>query len=404
MSSTDQPKDEGSQVRLAPLPAQWATPSRYMVAAFLIIGGALLLSLLIPIFQIVAWAFFFAFLFYWPIQRIASRRPNSFGRITVILYILVAVLLGFVIYAGLERVIQGISDLTHNLDKVDSGLTVFPGDLASRMLKDTADVSKKVATALASLVGGLLGGIGVIVTAFILSLFLLLNLNQARSFLAEWIPARYQEEITQLLLNLDQIWVGYIFANVIYGGAVGIGSFVEYYLLGVPYPLVMALITGVITPIPSIGGLLASLIVAVPCLLFGSTRLVGMPVGTFALLVYLLNVVVTQLSYYFVALPAIGKLTRLPTALVFIGVTAGMVTGNILLAFLSVPILSTIMVSGKYLIAKSLNLDHVPGQRFVELTEPGFFSQLLLAKRGEGTSHSLTNVSEEQYPHEVQEE
>jgi len=145
----------------------------------------------------------------------------------------------------------------------------------------------------------------------------------------------------------------------------------------------MAVITGIITTFPSIGGLLASIIVAVPCLLLGSTRLVGMPVGTFALLVYLINVVVTQLSYYFVALPAFGKLTRLPTALVFIGLTTGMVTGNILLAFLSVPILSTVMIGGKYLIAKSLGLDHVPGQQFVEATELGFFSQLLLAKRGE---------------------
>ena len=383
MSSTDKTKEQGNRVRLALLPSQWAIPSRYMVAGFLIVGGMLLLSVLIPIFQIVAWAFFFAFLFYWPIKRIASRRPDSFGRITVILYILVVVLLGLFVYAGLERVIQGFSDLMQNLDKVDAALFVVPGDLASRMLKDIADVSRKLVTALTSLVGGLVGGIGMIATAFILSLMLLLNLNQARGVLAEWIPARYQEEITQLLLNLDQIWVGYIFANVIYGGAVGLGSFVEYFLLGVPYPLIMALITGFITPIPSIGGLMASLIVAVPCLLFGSTRLVDMPFGMFALLVTLLNVLVTQLSYYFVALPAIGKLSRLPTALVFIGVTAGMLTGNILLAFLSVPILSTIMISGKYLVSKSLGFDHVPGQPFVESTEPGFFSQLLLAKRGE---------------------
>jgi len=185
----------------------------------------------------VAWAFFFAFLFYWPIQRIVSRLPGTFDWTTVILYVLVIVLLGLAVYAGLERVIQGISNLTQDLDKIDAGLKIVPGDLASRLLKDTADASKKLVTALTTLVGGLVGGIGMIVTGFILSLMRLLNLNQARGFLAEWIPARYQEEIAQLLLNLDQIWVGYISANVIYGIAVGIRSFVECFLLGVPHTL-----------------------------------------------------------------------------------------------------------------------------------------------------------------------
>jgi predicted PurR-regulated permease PerM len=233
-----------------------------------------------------------------------------------------------------------------------------------------------------SLLGRLVQGIGLAVTALILSLMLLLNLHQARGFLADWIPARHQAETAQLLLNLDRIWVGYIFANVIYGAVVGLGSFVEYRLLGVPYPLVMAVITGVITPIPTIGGLLASLIVAVPCFFLGSSVFVDMPNGTFTLLVYLLNVAITQVSYYLVALPVIGRLSRLPTALVFIGVTAGMVTGNILLAFLSVPILSTIVISGKYVLSKILQLDQVPGQEPVESRQPGFFSQLLLAKQG----------------------
>lgn len=382
MDESKQIDEQSSTIRLEVLPSQWEKPARYMAAAFLVVGAALLLSLLIPIFQIVALSFMFAFVFFLPIQKIVSRFPDRYGRVVVIFYLLIAVLLALLVFGGLKYFVTGISNLSADLDKANSGLSVPSGDFPGQILKDVGDVSSTLLAGVISLLSSLVQGIGIAVTALILSLMLLLNLHQARGFLADWIPARHQPEIGQLLLNLDQIWVGYIFANVIYGAAVGLGSFVEYRLLGVPYPLVMAVITGVITPIPTIGGLLASLIVAVPCFFLGSSVLVDMPNGTFTLLVYLLNVAITQISYYLVALPVIGKLSRLPTALVFIGVTAGMVTGNILLAFLSVPILSTIVISGKYVLSKILQLDQVPGQEPVESTQPGFFSQLLLAKQG----------------------
>jgi len=380
MSEIKQIKEQPGDIPIELLPTQWEKSARYMIAAFLIVGAVLLLSLVIPIFQIVALAFMFAFIFFLPIRRIASYYPDHYGRVVAILYLLIAILFVLLLYNGIKYFAVGINNLSENLNNANAGLNFPSGDFAGRIIKDVADVSDKLLAGVISLVSRLVSGIGLAVTAFILSLMILLNLHQARGFLADWIPERYQGEITQLLLYLDQIWVGYVFANVIYGAAVGLGSFVEYMLLGVPHPFVMAVITGVITPIPTIGGLLASIIVAVPSYFLGSSVFVDMPNGTFTLLVYLLNVAITQISYYFVALPFIGKLSNLPTALVFIGVTVGMISGNILLAFLSVPILSTIIILGKYLLSKVLRLDHVPGQQYVEPTQPGFFSQLLLVK------------------------
>jgi predicted PurR-regulated permease PerM len=380
MSEIKQLKEHTSDIPIELLPTNWEKAARYMIAAFLIVGGVLLLSLVIPVFQIVALAFMFAFIFFLPIQRITSHYPDHYGRVVAVLYLLIAILFVFFLYNGIKYFAAGINNLSENLNNANAGLNFPPGDFAGKIVKDVGEVSANLLSGVVSLVSRLVTGIGLAVTAFILSLMILLNLHQARGFLADWVPERYQGEITQLLLYLDQIWVGYVFANVIYGAAVGLGSFVEYLLLGVPYPFVLAVITGVITPIPTIGGLLASIIVAVPSYFLGSSVFVDMPNGTFTLIVYLLNIAITQISYYFVALPVIGKLSRLPTALVFIGVTIGMLGGNILLAFLSVPILSTVIIFGKYLLSKVLRLDHVPGQQFVEPTQPGFFSQMLLAK------------------------
>jgi len=350
-----------------------------MAGAFLIVGAALLAGILvIPIFQIVAVGFLFAFVFYIPIQKMASRSPKRFGLFLAIFYALIIILLGLLAYALLSNFASGLQGLSAQLDEASARLKAAPGAFGDQLLGNVADTAVVLAKGLGAVAFGFVGTIAVAGTGFVLSLMLLLNMHRARGFLAEWIPPRYRDEIAQILLNLDAIWVGYVSAQVIYGAVVGIGSFVEYELLGVPYPFVMAVLTGVLTPIPTIGGLLASLLVAVPCLLFGSTVFVSMTNGTFTLLVYLLNVAITQLSYYFVALPIVGKLSRLPTVLVFIGVTAGMAAGNILLAFLITPILSTFMLVGKYTLSKILRMDQVPGQVRVEAVQPGFFSQLLL--------------------------
>jgi hypothetical protein len=59
---------------------------------------------------------------------------------------------------------------------------------------------------------------------------------------------------------------------------------------------------------------------------------------------------------------------------------AGVATGNILLAFLVVPILSTITIIGGYLLSKVVKRDINIGIAAEESKKAGFFSGLLLVK------------------------
>jgi predicted PurR-regulated permease PerM len=203
-------------------------------------------------------------------------------------------------------------------------------------------------------------------------------MGKAQGRLSGWVPSRYRRETTLLFTKLDHIWVGYMSSQVVYGAALAVFSFFEYALLGVPYPFVMAVLTGFISLIPTIGGLLASVIVAIPCLLLGSTVLTDMPNLTFALLVLLINVVITQVTYNFLALPIVGKFVKLPTAVVLVGVLVGVALGSIVLAFLAVPILSTLTTIGGYILSKIDRREPFPGEDVPDPPEEGFFSQLLV--------------------------
>jgi hypothetical protein len=66
----------------------------------------------------------------------------------------------------------------------------------------------------------------------------------------------------------------------------------------------------------------------------------------------------------------------------------GLSTGSILIAFLSVPLISTAKVFGSYALAKALNLETPPTDQFAQDSDPGFFSQLMIPKYEKSNENS----------------
>jgi predicted PurR-regulated permease PerM len=359
-------------------PAQWATATRYVAAAFLILAIGVLLVFLVPVISTVALGFIFAFLMYLPVRALLKHTHMRYPLAVVLLYLLLIILLVLLGIAGYSLFHKNAGNLSADLEAASAGLETHKDAIRQLIADLGASAGAWLAGTLGSLVGGVLGLIGLAAGALFFSFLLLLAMGNAQGTLSGWVPSRYRREATLLLTKLDGIWVGYMVAQVIYGVALGVFSFFEYALIGVPSPFVMAVLTGFISLIPTIGGLLASVIVAIPCLLLGSTVLTDMPNLTFALLVLGINVVITQVTYNFLALPIVGKFVKLPTALVFVGVLVGVALGSIVLAFLAVPILSTLTTIGGYILSKIARREPFPDEEVPDPPKPGFFSQLLI--------------------------
>jgi predicted PurR-regulated permease PerM len=355
---------------------QWPTPARYLAVILLFLGFFGILIFIKPVFDTVALGFIFAFLFYGPINWAGRRLKGKYGLSVILFYLLIIIVLVLAILIPLSYFANGMQGLFQDsypeIDRLQLQ-TLIPESITVEI----KDIALRLAQMLLDLISGLAGIIGLVVVALFFSALLLLNLHQARGSLTKWIPPKHQFDVRQILQNLDQVWVGYMKAQVIYGTVLAIGSWIEYTLFGVPYPFVMAVLTGVISLIPTIGGFIASLIVAIPCLLLGSTVFTDISNFTFTILVFAINVLITQISYNFFALPIIGKFVRLPVAAVLIGVLAGMALGNILLAFLIVPILSTLTILGSYLLSKITGQEYFSGTPADSGKDSGFFSQIL---------------------------
>jgi predicted PurR-regulated permease PerM len=349
-----------------------------MAAAFLIVAIAVLLLFLVPVIDTVALGFIIAFLMYLPIRALIRRSSIGYSLAVILLYLLLVVIIVVIGITAFSVFTKQSGALSAALETAIAEIEVNEDALDQLLARVGTSAGAWLAETLASTVSGVLELLGVVLAGLFFSLLLLLAMGNAKGALAGWVTPRSERESTLMLMKLDRVWVGYMVAQVIYGTALAIFSFVEYTLLGVPFPFVMAVLTGLISLIPTIGGLLASLIVAIPCLLLGSTVFTDMSNLTFALLVLAINVVITQVTYNFFALPIVGKYVKLPTALVFVGVLVGVALGNIALAFLAVPILSTATIVGGYIVAKIAQREPFPGETLPDPPEAGFFSQLLI--------------------------
>jgi len=362
-------------IRSATLPtpdaAPWSPFRRHLGAVILILGLLAVLVFISKASQTLMMGFLLAFLLYRPV-RWASRRLRYRRAAAVFHLVLLVLLILFVVWA-----LGWLSGSAAGLQQqLAANLSSGPLQPVLARLEASGTVTA-VGGAITGLIASIAGLVGVAFIAIIFSFWLLNDMWSRRGVLRRSLAGDGVRQVAVLLRRLDQIWIGYLTAEIIFGLIMTGASLIEFWLLGVPFFILMAVLTGILTLIPSVGGLIASLVVAIPCLVLGSTRFPDMDPVAFTILVTAVNVITTQVSYNLIAVPIIGRFVRLPASVVLISVLVPVIMGNFLLAFLIVPILSSLSIAGGYLMAKATSRDPYPGEQAPAVPEEGLFGQLI---------------------------
>lgn len=378
------PADEPSSVTV-----QWALPARYIAAGLFIIGVIALLAFLSPIGADLAAGFLLAFLLDIPARALAKRTRLTYPRAAILIYLVIYVILAVLLIVGFNFFVEATQNILSDLKPAAESMFDTLENTSSQAILgvDNQALSKLLEAAfnfvvkLLSLPLEIYGSFAITIVHLGFSVFLsnliVLSVYSGRGFLKKWTPQVFVRESALVLTWLDTIWGRYLLGMAIFAIVLGLGSMVEFWLLGVPYPVILGIFTGLVSLIPFVGGLISDIVVAIPCLLLGSTRFPELSPVVFAITVAIINGLITQISYNFIALPIIGKLVKLPFWVILTGVMLGSAINSILFAFLVIPIFSTIRVLGTYLLSKISGIEPFPGE--AEPTQPiGFFSQMLL--------------------------
>jgi len=360
----------------------WGRTGRYVGALVLLIIGVGAFIFIRPIGSTLILALLLVAVMGRAIRAVVRWTHMRYSLARIVCYLGLLILLGL-FYFG---VVPWLLDWNDRLGEamrpgLDNLLTTLPpsfdlrqllGILASApqpqgLLQLITSVARSAATTMLSAV---LSSLQVVGFAVFLSFLMLIDLGERGERGLAHLPAAYRHDARRLTGETRTVWVGWLKATLIFDLAVAAASAVMFLLLGVPYPALMTLVSAVVVLIPVFGALLASLIIAVPCYLLGSTVLTGMSNGAFALLVVILYNVVVGGIYYALYLPLLGKKTQLPTSAVLIGVLASFSIGSIWVAFVLVPLVATVRIIFDYVLAKIRQPDPVSPEALAVGDEP----------------------------------
>jgi predicted PurR-regulated permease PerM len=154
--------------------------------------------------------------------------------------------------------------------------TAGADDTIRNVLKDFAAGLPDAASALLGAAGGVFGSVLSLVTLTFLALFLVMERPTITDWLFGFAPpaadARWRPVVEESIRAVSSSLVGNIAISIVAGTVAGLSS----WALGLPFPVVLAVIAGFLDLIPQVGATIASIVLVLVALTVGTTEAVVM--------------------------------------------------------------------------------------------------------------------------------
>jgi predicted PurR-regulated permease PerM len=178
-----------------------------------------------------------------------------------------------------------------------------------------------------------LGALGSTLTVLVLTAYFLADLPRIRQTVYRLVPAGRRPRAILLGDDIATSVSGFVLGNLLTSLIAGVLAFIWMELLGIPYPVLLALFVAIMDLIPVVGSTLAGIAVCLAALT------VSLPV-TIASVVY---IVVYRVAEDYLLVPRIiGHTVRLPAVVTFIAVLVGGVLLGVIGAVVAIPIAAAV--------------------------------------------------------------
>jgi len=294
--------------------------------------------------EIVLWFFFALAISVLLEPAISFLKRLWVPRILSVLFVYFSIfgILGILIYLISPVFISELRHLVQNFPvyfvKISPALQQMGIDLAQNfdtsaefLINWLSKSSNGVIGAIMALFGGLAS------TAFILTaaFFLSLEENALERVLKAISPKRYEKNITTIFEKAQRKVAGWFGARVLACIFVGVASFIVFYIFGIKYALILALISGFLNFIPYIGPWLTAVLLAV----FVAVSASSWFVVAYTLIAF---IIIQQIEGALLTPLLMKKLVDVPPALVLLSLLVGAKLFGFLGTIFAVPVLGII--------------------------------------------------------------
>lgn len=284
-----------------------------------------------------------------PLVRFLQRRGLRRGPAVAIVFVGVILVFAGIVAAIVPTVVTQGTELTQQLPDTVNNLLKSP---TLRRLDADYGVITNLSTQLRqrvsdgdtimSLFGGVLGagravlsGVTSTLTVLILTLYFLASLNKIAETGYRLVPRSRRERVRNLGDEIIRRIGGYVAGQILVASINAVCSFVFMTILGIPYPLVLAVVVGILGLIPLVGATLGAIIVVLVALFQSWT------VGVAVVIYYLIY---QQLENYLIAPRIMQRTVAVPGAVALIAALAGGTLLGVLGALIAIPIAAAMLL------------------------------------------------------------
>ena len=289
-----------------------------------------------------------------PVVTAMERRLGwSRGRCSTVLVLAIVLVLGVVALIVVQAIsgsVRGFSDdLPQIVDRArHSNLGSFinkGSDSLETLRKHASDIANgvgKVSGGVAHVGASAFGAVALVFSVVFLTLFGLSDEPRWRDWIGSLLyrdkRKRYLQVMDRIIHTTSRYMLGNLAISVICGTVYGVTALV----LGLPYPLALAVIAGILDLIPSVGATIAGIIVG----------LVALSVSLQALIVFVIVMVVyQQIENYILQPTIIGKAAKVSGFTVLTSVLAFGALFGLIGAIIGVPIAASLQIVAEELTA-----------------------------------------------------
>jgi predicted PurR-regulated permease PerM len=241
----------------------------------------------------------------------------------LIVYLAIFGILGILIYLTAPIFISELKQLSQHMPDyfvqispvlqqmgVDTAQT-FDG-FTQLLVNSLAQSSMGVLSAIMTFFGGLYSTAFILTTAFFLSL----EDNAAESFLTLVSPKKYEENIISLFQRAQNKVSGWFGARILACLFVGVASYIVFYIFGVQYAFILALISGILDFIPYIGQWITIILLIV---------FIAVSSGSWLMVLYvaIAVIIIQEIENKLVTPLLMKKMAAVPPVLVLISLLVG---------------------------------------------------------------------------------
>jgi predicted PurR-regulated permease PerM len=282
-----------------------------------------------------------------PVVSAMERRLRWSRRLSaVVLVLAIVVVLAVVVLVVAQAAVGAVRDFSDDLPRIvdDARQSDLGGFInsGSDSLEKLEEHASEITSGVAKVSGGVadvgLSAFGVVTLVFsvmFLTLFGLIDETRLREWVGGLLYRGDRERVLQVADRIVQTTSRYMLGNLAISVICGSIYGVTAVILGIPYPLALAVIAGVLDLIPSIGATIAGVIVA----------LAALTVSPAAFVIFLIVMVVyQQLENYVLQPTIIGKAARISGFTVLASVLAFGALFGLIGAIIGVPIAAGIQI------------------------------------------------------------